>query len=513
VGRHAGSGHRWTSLLGAALAALALAGCPAHPATRSGLVDDGIVIEDVTVVSPERAAPLAHADVVVRAGRIAQVVTERVAGPHARRIDGRGRFLMPGLIDSHVHLGHPAMLDDAVLDAHPELRAAYRARLPRTYLAFGFTALVDLDLSADTRAWFEAAPLHPDLFHCGRAVRIAGGYGAQRIPTDPARAAAVNLVYEPGQAERWPAALDPGDYTPARAVERVAAAGGVCVKTFLEPGFGGAFHWPVPRAETLAALRDEAHRRRLVLVIHANAVESWRAAIDARADVIAHGLWHWPGDAMVAAPPVEADRAIAAAARAGVGVQPTLQAVFGDQSIFDAAILDDRRLADALPGSVLAYLHGAEAQAARRAVADEYRRAIAELYPGQPDPARAMSIAPARATATLRRMLAHGVRLLLGSDTPSNEGIGNPPGLNGRLEIQRWFEAGAPPATILRAATLDNAAAFGLADQLGSIEVGKRANLLLVRANPLDTVAAYDAIEIVFSNGTPIDRSALVAPD
>lgn len=502
--------------LGGGLAALALAGCPA-PAARSGGGDEAIIIEDVTVVSPERGAPLAHADVVLRGGRIAQIATERVADPHARRIDGRGRFLVPGLIDSHVHLGHLAMLDDAAIAAHPELAAAYRARLPRAYLAFGFTAVVDLDLDADTRAWFEAGPVHPDLFHCGRAVRIAGGYLAQRVPADAAAAAALNLVYEPGQAERWPAGLDPAEFTPARAVDRVDAEGGVCVKTFVEPGFGGAFHWPVPRGDTLAALRDEAHRRRMALVIHANAVDSWRAALEAHADVIAHGLWHWPGDAMDPAPPADADGVIAAAAHAEVGVQPTVQAVYGDRSIFEpavvASILDDRRLADALPAAVLAYLHGAAAQAARRALADEYQQAIAARYPGHPDAAAAMAVPPARAMATLRAMRIHGVRLLLGSDTPANDGIGNPPGLNGRLEIQRWFEAGVPPAAILAAATLDNAAAFGLADQLGSVEVGKRASLLLLGADPLDGVAAYDAIEIVFWNGAPIARSALVAPE
>ena len=55
--------------LGAALAGFALAGCPA-PAPRSGH-DDVVVIEDVTVVSPERSASLTHADVVLRDGRIA----------------------------------------------------------------------------------------------------------------------------------------------------------------------------------------------------------------------------------------------------------------------------------------------------------------------------------------------------------------------------------------------------------------------------------------------------------
>jgi imidazolonepropionase-like amidohydrolase len=488
---------------------LALASCASPAGAPASSGDGGIVIEDVTLVSPERPAPMEHADVVVRDGRIVQVGTGLAGSSRARRIDGRGRFLVPGLIDSHVHLGSQGPLDAAAMEAHPELLRAYRAQLGRDYLAFGFTTVIDLDLRPETRAWFDTAPVHPRLYSCGPAVRIAGGYGAQQVSGDPTKAG--NLVYEPGRQESWPRTLDPTDYTPASAVDRVVAAGGVCVKTFVEPGFGGALDWPVPRPATLAALHAEAHGRGLVLVVHANAVQAWRAALDAQADVIAHGLWHWPGDRMSASPPQEAADVIEGAARAGIGVQPTLQAVYGDQSIFDETLLDNPRLAESLPRALIAYLHDDEARAARRATADEYRGAIAGFFgPAAPDPATAMSVAPARATNTLRVMLDRKVRLLLGTDTPSNEGIGNPPGLNGRFEVQRWFEAGVPLPRILRAATLDNATAFGLSRELGSIEVGKRADLLLLRADPLRTVAAYDAIETVFLDGTPIERDSLL---
>ena len=492
--------------------ALALASCASPAGAPISSDDGGIVIADVTLVSPERPGPVEHADVVVRDGRIVQVGTGLVIPSRARRIDGRGRFLVPGLIDSHVHAGSQEPLDDAATEAHPDLLRAYRAQLGRAYLAFGFTTVIDLDLRPETRAWFDAAPFHPRLYSCGPAVRIAGGYGAQEVSGDPAKAG--NLVNEPDRQDTWPRTLDPADYTPARAVDRVVAAGGICVKTFVEPGFGGVFDWPVPRPATLAALRAEAHGRGLVLVVHANAVQAWAAAIDGQADVIAHGLWHWPGDRMSASPPQEAADVIERAARAGVGVQPTLQAVYGDESIFDDSLLDSPRLAESLSRALIAYLHGDEARAARRATADEYRGAIAGfLGPAAPDPATVMSVAPARATNTLRVMLDRKVRLLFGTDTPSNEGIGNPPGLNGRFEVQRWLEAGVPLPRILRAATLDNAAAFRLSGELGSIEVGKRADLLLLRADPLHTVAAYDAIETVFLDGRPIERDSLLPAD
>jgi hypothetical protein len=100
-------------------------GCAAH---GQRVVDQGMVIEDVTLISPERAAPLRHADVDLRDGRVAEIGTNLVPGPHARRIDGGGRFLIPGLIDSHVHTGQSAALDDDAIEAHPELWAAYRAQ-------------------------------------------------------------------------------------------------------------------------------------------------------------------------------------------------------------------------------------------------------------------------------------------------------------------------------------------------------------------------------------------------
>ena len=118
-----------------------------------------------------------------------------------------------------------------------------------------------------------------------------------------------------------------------------------------------------------------------------------------------------------------------------------------------------------------------------------------------------------RTHATFRLMLNDGVPLLFGSDTPGVEGFGNPPGLNGRLELQNWVATGARLSLLLRAATLDNANALGLSRELGSIEVGKRADLLLLSKNPLETISAYDAIETIFLNGKPIARESLEPRD
>jgi imidazolonepropionase-like amidohydrolase len=468
------------------------------------VVDQGMVIENVTLISPERDAPLLHADVVLRDGRIAEIGTNFVLGPHARRTDGSGRFLVPGLVDSHVHVGHSAALDDDAIDANPELWASYRAQVPRAYLAFGFTSIVDLDLMPSDRTWFESTPLHPRFYSCGRGVKVAGGYMAFDVPplSSPKFP---NLVYEPKEAEHWPKPLDPGDYTAERTVSRAADAGGICVKAFVEPGFG-MFNWPYLHTATLQKIQAAARKRKLVLMVHATSVDSWQSALDAHAAIIAHGLWVWPGDFGNPVPPPAASSVIAAAARAGAHVQPTLQTVAGERAMIDPSLLDDPRLTMALPPAVIAYLRSPAGVKARTALLDESRKA-------SPPPGfeALLKATIERTRGTFKDMLQEHVALIFGSDTPGVDGFGNPPGLNGRLELQNWADAGAPLSLILRAATLDNATVLGLSHDLGSIEVGKRADLLLLKDNPLVNVSAYDSIETIFLNGEPIAREALRA--
>ncbi|HEX8894346.1 MAG TPA: amidohydrolase family protein, partial [Terriglobales bacterium] len=123
-----------------------------------------------------------------------------------------------------------------------------------------------------------------------------------------------------------------------------------------------------------------------------------------------------------------------------------------------------------------------------------------------------LAIAIERTHASFNLMMQNHVFLIFGSDTPGVDGFGNPPGLNGRIELQNWADAGAPLPLILRATTLDNAKALGLSQELGSIEIGKKADLLLLRENPLERISAYDSIETIFLNGEPLARDSLRTP-
>jgi imidazolonepropionase-like amidohydrolase len=100
---------------------------------------------------------------------------------------------------------------------------------------------------------------------------------------------------------------------------------------------------------------------------------------------------------------------------------------------------------------------------------------------------------------------------LFGTDTPSSPTYANPPGLNARIEMDRMIDAGLTPAQIFKAATLSNAEVLGLAREVGSVQAGRIANLLLLRKNPVETVGAYDEIVTVILRGRVIDRAELEA--
>src|SRR5271167_2012688 len=109
-----------------------------------------IWITDVTIVSPENLADLARGSVLIENERIARVERKASAKPPAGAtvVSGEGGFLIPGLIDSHVHLASiPGVTLELSLNpdaAHAAMLADYYKQLPRSYLYFGYTTLIDL---------------------------------------------------------------------------------------------------------------------------------------------------------------------------------------------------------------------------------------------------------------------------------------------------------------------------------------------------------------------------------
>jgi imidazolonepropionase-like amidohydrolase len=466
------------------------------------------LIRDVTIVSPERTAPLQHGYVVLENDRIAAVGQ---GTPPAAQWDsvvaGRGRVLVPGLIDGHTHLASPAGIP---LPAPPEVRplvAAYADQLPRSYLYSGFTTVIDLIVfDRPFLDRFKASPLHPDMYDCDGALALANGYPMAMDPKEKHWDFFPNFLWDPRQRDSIPARFRPEDHTPKATVARVAAEGGICVKTFEERGYGPARNLPTPTLEMIRDVVRESHARGLPVLIHANSLSAWRFAVRAQVDVIAHGMWNWDqfehaGDSLPA--PIRALLDTVAARR--IGFMPTLRVIEGLGALFDPTFLDDPRLARVLPRSLIAWYRTPAGQA----FAVEMRRNFGKASDAQ---VRELFHRVARhGAAATRYLVAHGGRLVFGSDTPSGPTYGNPPGLNGFLELERLAAAGVPLSRLLESATIEAARTFHLDSLYGTIEPGKVANLLLLRANPLERVEAYDAIDLVILRGRVIDRAGLAA--
>jgi imidazolonepropionase-like amidohydrolase len=465
-------------------------------------------IEHVTVISPERSQALADANVTVREGRIAAIVPaakDQAARPGTLTIEGRGLELVPGLIDSHVHLGSIPGMTDEQERAHPEIARAARDQIPRSYLYFGFTTLIDLISTPDEMARWKGHDPVPDTYFCGGAA-LMDGYPMNYLPKPQRYARAPYMIVEPQGGAPPPPGVDPAAHTPQAVVARMKSDGAICVKTFFERGFGGVHDLPVPRPETIRALVRAAHAAGLPVLMHANSAEAQTFGLDTGVDILAHGLWNAdetaaPGQLTPAVKSI-LDRVVAAQ----VGWQPTLQVLYGLQDLFNAGFLSDPMLARVLPRTLIDWYGTSEGQ--------WFRDVIAADITG-PDPGaalrRGLAVPIGRAAAATGYLAKHGARLLFGTDTPSAPTYANPPGLNAWMEMHRLLEAGVTPAQIFAAATLGNARALKLDREIGTVEVGKRANLLLVRTDPRQTVQAYAGIVKVILFGRALDPGALAA--
>jgi hypothetical protein len=250
-------------------------------------------IEHVTIVSPERGTPMRDALVRVHDGRIVDIRSASGVTALSRRvanvIDGSGLFLAPGLIDSHVHLGDiPGMTPEQEAQ-HTDIAKAARDQIPRSYLLYGFTTLIDLISTPQGMARWKSHDFVSDAYFCGGAA-LMDGYPMNYAPKPQRYQGWPYMLIEPGT--QAPDGIDPAMHTPQAVVSRMKSDGAICVKTFFERGFGGVRNLPVPKLETIRAVVRAAHAAGIPVLMHANSDEAQRFGLDAGVDIMAHGLWN-----------------------------------------------------------------------------------------------------------------------------------------------------------------------------------------------------------------------------
>lgn len=424
-----------------------------------------------TVIDGTGRAPLADATVVMRAGRIRAVgPRDRVPlPPDAEVIDARGKWIIPGLIDAHVHFfqsgglyTRPDVIDLREVRPYAEERRGIAQRLPQTfarYLASGVTAVLDTGgprWNFEVRQRAAETPLAPRVAVAGPLIStIANEVLALDDPpiiqTDTPQAARASareqLARRPDFVKVW-FIHRPGDdiAEQARLVEAVAA---------------------------------EAHAAGVRVIVHATELEVARAAVQAGADVLAHSV----DDARVDEDFVRLLKERNVVYITTLMVQEGYREVLGQ----DVRLTDiERRLGD--PAVIVTF--------------DD----LARLRPGA---GWRMPASRRRIMGwNLRRLHEAGVTIAAGTDA-GNIGTLHGPALHREMEMMA--QAGLSPEAVLIAATRGGAQAMRRSADLGTIEPGKLADLVLLDADPLADITHTRQIHRVIKDGKVLDPDRLRA--
>jgi amidohydrolase family protein len=417
--------------------------------------ESSLVIQRCALFDPQRGEMLPERTIVIRGDSIAAVAAhgekaELPAG--ATVIDGRGKFVLPGLIDAHVHLVH--VLDYAHVTGDEVLPL---------YLAAGVTSVrstgEELVAATLVARWAATHPeSSPRVFTCSPLLDAD-----PPIHRDIGRA-----VTDPKQV---PAVLDEVQRWNATTVKIYAGTG----------------------RDVGRAIIDESHRRKLFVTAHLGNYSAQHAVADG-----IDGLEHiWSVFNYIIPPEVArqpghrgnldltsplCEELVAELARRKVYVDPTL-------AVFRNMIL----LSDVPEVSG----HSDNALAPRR---------LREFWPvylkrtgcPQGGPLADRQREFAKFQELTGKLYRAGVPLLAGTDAPEPQVT---PGFSMHQELEMLVESGLPPAAALKAATLHNAQALRQEERLGLIAPGKLADLVILSANPLDDIRHTRQIESVIRGG------------
>lgn len=447
---------------------------PAAP----GIPPPPLALVGATLVDGTGRPPVADSVVLIRGGRIdcAGGRQECTVPPGIETLDLAGRYLTPGLIDAHVHLSQSGWVDgrpDAVdvRDRYPYAEvvatlAARPERFFRAYLCSGVTGV--FDVGGYPWTWrligrSEGDPWAPHVEAAGPLLSTVDSW--------------LNL---PGERQ-----FDymENEETVRRAVAYHAAFGSKVVKVW---------YVPTPRrpTATLAALvrlaGAEAHARGMRFIVHATGLAEATEAVGAGADVLVHSITDRQVD----------DAFLDLALRQGTILVPTLIVHQGYVEAAGGTFHEDRYPLDCVDPLTLA-----------RA------RETATLHPNGPNRERLLQ-ARARSfqawqigSANLVRLHKAGIPIALGTDA------GNPLTLHGpsiHAELEAMERAGLSPTEVLVAATRDAARAMGRDQDLGTLEAGKVADLLILDEDPTRSAKGFRSLRQVIRAGVVHDRSALL---
>ncbi len=414
-------------------------------------------IEHVTVIDGTGAPPQADMTVIVAGGRIVSLLPSKASGPvRGRRLNGRGRFLIPGLMDAHIHLrgASPARspADGFVID-----EVAARQALA-SYLYAGVTSVVDLgnqpELILKARADERAGRiLSPRIFATGNLITYPGSHGD---------AMAIRIT----DFERDRAQLD----------RHIADQAPDIVKlTYEERGWGARPMITLLPPDLMARTMQYYNLHGIRTTVHVSSERRALEAVAAGADTLAHPV--------IQGPVSESFIRLMAARKTPFVTTLTIGENYS-RLVEHPEYLDEPLY--------VASLSPAERQTLKTETRTAWQTQTWTWW---------MKVMTPICQDNIARIVAAGGVAVLGTDQSSGPAV--------HREMELLAKAGIPPLQILKIATLHGATFLGREQDMGSIAAGKLADMVLLEADPTRDIANARAITWVMKNGVLIDDRAL----
>ena len=425
-----------------------------------------VIYEGARLIVGDGRAPIDGGAFVVQNGRISAVGRQgAIAAPAgAARVDLTGKTVMPAMINVHVHIGYEGYTSWGAENYTPQNVLDHLQR----EAFYGTAATQSVGTSpVDAALQFQRAqeagkfpPASRFFFMPGMAPPGGGPDAVLRVATT-----ALHVVNEVSTAQEARAAVK------AMADKKIRN-----VKMWVDDRRGT---YPKLTPEVYTAIIDEAHKHQMKVHAHATTLPDQKAVVRAGADVLVHMV---QGEKL--------DDEYLALLREKKPYWATVIGLGDRTDVCNA----DPFFEVALPPAVIARI-----------------RATTEPRPLAP------SCGPPSANASRReeilaynfpRMIASGARIVLGTDTGIQPG--HTFGSGEHHELARWVQLGLTPSQAIVAATERPAELMGLKD-MGTLGVGKRADFIVLDANPLDNILNTRKISSVYLDGAKFDRDALMA--
>ena len=443
----------------ALLISVSVLGIPSAGAQEPGAAPqyNGIIIENVTLIDGTGRPPVAGVSVLVRGDRIVAIgpgpfaITMEYPGPQT--IDGTGKYLMPGLWDVHVHLSGGRGRGG------PDFEAGIRAL--HGFIYSGITSIFDAGNSADFIFGLRAREregeiVSPRIFATGPVVTAPGGHGGGRGST---------LV------DSWPEAIEALD-------AHIELQPDMVKFTFDEHGWGTRPLIPLLDVDVMARAGRYFNEHGIRTTVHIS--HEYRAiqAIEAGIDTLAHPIIQGP----------VSDEFVALMASKKVPMVSTLTIGEGYSRLVEHPEFLDRPLYQAVyePETI---------ERLRTTMRDQYAARAWTTW---------MKVMTPVAQENLRKISAAGGVIVLGSDQSA--------GPQSHRELELMVEGGIPALEAIRIGTLNAAIFMDKERDLGSIEVGKLADMVLLSADPIADISNAQQIDMVIKGGRIIDRATLDLP-